>query len=214
MKMLFDLLPVILFFVSFRISEGDPQAAAGLKEGNSTVILVADTDLLYDRFCVEEINFFGTSAVNPINDNLSFLGNAVEQIAGSADLIGVRSRGRFNRPFTMVIDMLTNANQALQEQEKALEQKLQDAQRQLRELQSARKDQSQNFILSPEQKRAIENFRQEEQRIKKELKSVRKNLRHDIERLGTIVKLSNIALIPILVSMAGLGLALYRRSKQ
>jgi hypothetical protein len=43
---------------------------------------------------------------------------------------------------------------------------------------------------------------------------VRKNLRQDIERLGTIVKLSNIALVPFLVSMAGLGFALYRRSKQ
>ena len=71
-----------------------------------------------------------------------------------------------------------------------------------------------HFRMAEECLIEIENFRQEEQRIKKELKSVRKNLRHDIERLGTIVKLSNIALIPILVSMAGLGLALYRRSKQ
>ncbi len=194
-----------------------PQPPPGdfLKEGKSpAVVLVGDSDMLFDRFCVEELNFLGASAVNPINDNLSLLANAVEQIAGSADLIGVRSRGRFNRPFTKVIAMLTEANQAWQEQEKSLEQKLQEAQRQLRELQSVKKDQNQNFILSPEQKRAVETFRQEELRIKKELKTVRKNLRQDIERLGTIVKLSNIALVPFLVSMAGLGFALYRRSKQ
>jgi ABC-type uncharacterized transport system involved in gliding motility auxiliary subunit len=191
-----------------------PPAGEPLKEGKSpAVILVGDSDMLFDRFCVEELNFFGASAVNPINDNLNFLANAVEQIAGSADLIGVRSRGRFNRPFTKVIEMLTDANQALQEQEKALGQRLQETQRQLRELQSTRKDQNQNFILSPEQKRAIDNFRLEEQRIKRELRNVSKNLRHDIEQLGTIVKLSNIALIPFLVSMAGIGFALYRRSK-
>ncbi|NQT94398.1 MAG: GldG family protein, partial [Lentisphaerae bacterium] len=83
--------------------EAPPAAQAGLKEGESSIVLVADTDLLVDRFCVQEVNFFGFTAHQPLNDNLVLLANAVEQVAGSSDLIGIRSRGTFNRPFDRVL---------------------------------------------------------------------------------------------------------------
>jgi ABC-type uncharacterized transport system involved in gliding motility auxiliary subunit len=188
-------------------------ASAGLKEGRSAaVILVADADMIYDRFCVQELNFFGATAVQPMNDNMNFLANAVEQIAGSADLVGVRSRGTFNRPFDRVLALHQRAMEQWQDQERLLEQKLNDTQRQLRELQQ-NKDKNQRFILSPEQKKAIEGFRSTEIAIKKQLKDVRKNLRQDIERLGVKVKLINIAMMPAVVVLAGIGFWMMRRSR-
>jgi len=184
-----------------------------LKEGKSTVVLVADVDMLYDRFCLQEMNFFGFAGQQPINDNVIFLANAVEQIAGSEDLIGIRSRGKFSRPFDRVLALEQKARNAWQEREKELEAKLQDTQRQVNEMQ-ARKDSSQRFILSPEQKQALDKFRQDEIRVKAELKTVRKSLRRDIEVLGAWVKVINIALMPLGVAVCGIGYYFVRRQKK
>lgn len=181
-----------------------------LTEGTSAVILIADVDFLMDHLCVEELNFFGAKAYRPLNNNLDFFANAVEQIAGSPDLIGIRTRGRFNRPFDKVIALEQRAREDWQAREEDLTRKLQATERQLHELQEA-KESNQQFILSPEQELAIEQYREEELRIRRELKDVRKNLRREIEQLGFKVKALNIALMPVLVGFAGISYGLYRR---
>ncbi|MBM4142687.1 MAG: hypothetical protein FJ225_03705 [Lentisphaerae bacterium] len=196
-------------------AEGSGQDEAGtsppaLTEGRSMVILVGDADMLYDRFCVQQMDFLGFAAYQPMNNNLDFLDNAVELASGSSDLIAIRSRGKFTRPFDRVLALESAARREWQSREDDLSDKLREAQRQLRELQTE-KDSSQRFILSARQKEAVERFREEELRIKQELKEVRKNLRRDIERLGVAVKVINIGLMPLAVSLAGVGYALLRR---
>lgn len=180
---------------------------APLKEGQSTVILVADADLLFDRFCVEDGGIFGARA---LNDNLSFFANAVEQMAGSSDLIGIRSRGEFFRPFDRVVALEDVARQRWQETEKDLVAKLQETRDQLAKLQQ-QKDDRQKLILSPEQKEAIARYRESEIQMTRQLKDVRKNLRRDIEALGFKVKILNIVLMPALVVVGGLVYGLRRR---
>ena len=189
-----------------------PEGGDFLTEGKSTVILVADADLITDRFCVEELNFFGTRAFRPLNDNIHFFGNAVEQMAGSSHLIGIRSRGEFIRPFTRVDALEQEARRQWQEKEQLLVEKLQETRRQLSQLQSD-ESQGQQMILSPRQEAAIERFREEELRINRELKDVRRNLRRDIERLGLKVKIANITLMPLLIAAAGIVYGLMRRHK-
>lgn len=196
--------------------EGDTNAtavaSASLTNGTSTVVLVADTDMIFNPVCVEEINMFGFSTHRERNDNLSFFANAVEMIAGSQDLVSVRSRGRFGRPFDRVLALQAKAMKEWQGREQELEKGLRETERQLQEMQS-NKDANQKFILSREQQEAIANFRKEELRIKKELKDVRKNLRAEIESLGTVVKVINIGLVPLLVSLAGMAYGLRRHKR-
>jgi ABC-type uncharacterized transport system involved in gliding motility auxiliary subunit len=192
--------------------ESEPKSEGpGLQEGESAVILVADVDMIFDRFCVQELNFLGARAQQPLNDNLSFFANALEQVAGATDLVGIRSRGRFSRPFDKVAALQAKAMAVWQEKEKDLEEELKQTQEQLREMQAG-KDKTQRFILSEKQKEAIAAFREKEIEIKKDLKDVRKNLRSDIERLGVGVKFINIALMPLLVCITGIGFWLYRRN--
>jgi ABC-type uncharacterized transport system involved in gliding motility auxiliary subunit len=186
---------------------------AGLTSGESTVILIADTDIIADRFCVEEMNYFGAKGYRPVNDNLNFFMNAVGQIVGSQDLVGIRCRGTFNRPFDRVVALERKAVQQWQEKESELERRLKDTQQQLAQLENS-KDESQKFILSDEQKKAIDDFRARQMDIKKELKSVRKNLRSDIEKLGVEVKVVNMALMPVLVCIAGIVFWLYRKHRK
>jgi ABC-type uncharacterized transport system involved in gliding motility auxiliary subunit len=188
------------------------EGEGGFSSGRSAVILVADADLLYDRFCVEALNFFGAQAYRPLNDNAAFFANAVEQVAGSEDLIGIRSRGDFFRPFDRVTALEDAARRQWREKEQSLEKELQETRSQLSQLQT-QKDQGQAYILSPEQKKAIARFRDQERRINGELKDVRKNLRRDIERLGVKVKVVNIVLMPLLISLVGVVYGLSRRHR-
>ena len=96
--------------------------------------------------------------------------------------------------------------------ENELVRRAEDANRKLQELQQ-RKDAAQKLILSPEQEAEISKFRAEKRRIDRELKEVRKNLRADIETLGVTLKAINIFLMPLLVSAAGLGFAIYRKRR-
>jgi ABC-type uncharacterized transport system involved in gliding motility auxiliary subunit len=185
----------------------------GLTNGTSTVILVADVDMIFDPICVEAINVFGYQAHRERNDNLSFFANAVEMTAGSQDLVAVRSRGRFQRPFDRVMELQAAAMREWRGRETELEDKLRETEQQLREMQAGKQG-DQSFILSREQQEAIRNFKKEELRIKRELKNVRKNLRKDIERLGIMVKTINIALMPLLVSVAGVTYGLLRRRRE
>jgi ABC-type uncharacterized transport system involved in gliding motility auxiliary subunit len=192
--------------------EDNPNEEPGFSEGSSTVLIVADTDLLYDRFCVQQMNFFGSMVPTPLNDNLNLFANMVEQMAGGAELSAVRSRGRFSRPFDRVLALEQKARDEWQARENELTKSLQEARRHLSELQG-QKAKNQLYILSSEQKQAIAKFRAEEQKIGKELKEVRKNLRRDIERLGMWVKVINIGLMPLIVGLFGIGFAIQRRFK-
>lgn len=191
--------------------EDEPMPAAEpLTSGDSTVIVVADVDMLFDPICVEAVNFFGQTVHRPLNDNLTFFANVIDGLAGGSDLISIRSRQGFNRPFTHVDEIEANAVSRWREQEAQLEASLREAQQQINQLQAG-KTEDQQFILSDSQRAAIERFKQQEFEIKQELKQVRKNLRSDIERLGIKVKAINIALMPLLVGIGGIVYGLRRK---
>lgn len=189
-------------------------AAPGLKEAEreTSVIVFADSDILADQFCVQVRDFLGQQVVIPFNENLDLVLNSVEQLAGDADLIKVRSRGAASRPFKVVAEMQARAEEKFRARIAELESELATASARLNELQAA-KEPGQKFILSPEQQREIEQFRRKEAEVRRELKAVRRQLRRDIDSLQNTLKTINIALMPALVVAAGIGVAVYRRKK-
>jgi ABC-type uncharacterized transport system involved in gliding motility auxiliary subunit len=179
---------------------------------SATIIIIADADLLADNYYVRKGNFLGLDVSQVFNDNLNLLSNACEILTGSDELIGLRSRGMFERPFTAVLALERRAQERWLVKENELVRRAEDANKKLRDLQQ-QKDASQKLILSPEQEAEIAKFRAEKRRIDRELKEVRKNLRADIENLGVMLKAINIFLMPLLVSVAGLGFGIYRQRR-
>ena len=176
----------------------------------STVLLVADVDMIYDQFCVRMNNMFRIP--EPMNDNLAFFVNSLEQMSGSTDLMGIRTRGKTSRPFDVVVERLRDARAKHQEEEKRLNGRLEEAQRRFNELQS-QKDASQRFILTKEQQRQVKDAEDMVTETKKDLKLLRRKLREDIEDLGLKIKLANIVLMPVMVAFVWLGLGVYKRRK-
>lgn len=192
-----------------------PAEAESLKESKTetSVVLVGDSDMLYDNFSVRTMDSpFGRMAM-PMNANLNFAQNCVEQMAGDQNLIQVRSRAVRNRPFEVVKKKEAEANARFQQEIAKLELKLRETQERLNELQSQKQDKSQRFILSPEQEKELLEFQKQEAEARKQLKQVRKELNKDIDSLKNTVKWVNILVMPALVSVFGIALAVVKSKK-
>jgi len=197
-------------------------ATEGLKESKeeTSVLLIGDSDFIQDPIAVQEVMnpFGGQRMVMPANGNLAFAQSAIEQMAGDSNLVSVRSRASRERQFTVVKQMQAKAEAAFQDKIKSLEGSLSEAQNKLNELQRAKGDKGekggQRFILSPEQQKEINNFRVKEREVKLQLKEERKKLRVGIDSLENSIKWLNIALMPLLVAVAGLGLAILRLKRR
>lgn len=164
------------------------------------VIVVADTDMLSDRLWVQVQNFFGQRLASPFADNGDFVINALDNLTGSSALISVRSRGRYSRPFDVVLDLKREAEARYLQSANDLQLRLTETEKQLSDLQKSKKQQN-LLSLSKEQEVALVRFQKEKMQIRKQLRDVRHQLDKDIEALGTTLKFVNIALIPILLTL-------------
>ena len=185
------------------------------------LILVADSDLLSDAFWVQAREFFGRRFSVPVANNGDFVLNAVENLSGASDLIGLRSRGTARRPFTKVEAMAKAAQQQFQAEEQRLMRQLEETEKKILGLQggpvgSAKGDAVEQRKLTPEQEAEIKKFTEEMLATRRALRQVRHNLKKDIEGLRNKLSFLNIALVPILVTVAagGLGAARMRRRRR
>ncbi len=181
----------------------ESQPHLGESSESINVIVVADTDVLQDRFWVQVQRFLGQRISIPLSANNSFVINALDNLTGSHDLISVRNRGSFSRPFTLVRAIQQEAEQQFRQKEQALQQRLKDTEQKIRDLQKKRDDQS-AVILSAEQQVALDGFRGELVETRKELRNVQHQLQKNIENLEGIVKFLNIGLMPLVVVVGGL----------
>ncbi len=198
---------------------GDDEAAPDpnevlLKEsvGPINLVVVADVDLLSDRMWVRTQNFLGQTIAMTQADNGAFAVNAADNLAGSSDLISLRSRGRSIRPFDKVDELRKDAETKFRAKEKDLEAKLSDAEKRINDLQG-NKDQANSMILSPEQEAEIARFKDERNKTRKELRSVKADLQKGIEALKTRLVLINGLAVPFLVALAGIAVWSVRRKK-
>jgi len=192
---------------------GDQDAEGHLAESLEPVniILVADVDMLGDAMWVQTQSFFGQQIANAFASNGAFVINALENLSGSSDLIGVRSRASYTRPFTRVLQLQGEAEARFRETEQRLQSELAETERRLVELQSSREDTG-TVLLTEQQRAEIDRFINQRTEIRRELRAVQRGLDQDIERLGTVLKLINIGLVPFLLTVFVL-FAVWRRSR-
>ena len=188
-----------------------PSAAEWVKTSAQpiNIIVVADTDMLDDRFWVQSQDFFGQRLIIPTANNGDFVANAVEVLAGGDDLVGLRSRGTSARPFEVVSQIESDAQERYSAEERALQQKLKDTQTRLAELTGKDRGNA-PATLSPDQAKTIEEFRSEMLQTRRQLREVQAALRSDIARLKAGLEFLDIALIPIIVAAAAVILGVVR----
>jgi ABC-type uncharacterized transport system involved in gliding motility auxiliary subunit len=176
------------------------------------VLIFADADMLSDRLWVQRQAFLGQSILSPFADNGSLAVNAVDNMLGNQDLISIRTRASSSRPFERVEALQAEAEENYRATEQGLQDELAETERKLTELQAA-KGEEELTVLSAEQQDEVQRFIDRKLEIRQQLRQVQHELRSDIEKLGTRLKLVNIGLVPALVMLVALAFALRRRRR-
>jgi ABC-type uncharacterized transport system involved in gliding motility auxiliary subunit len=193
------------------IDSGNHLAESG--ESGINIIVFADTDMLTDRLWAQKQAFMGQNIVTSFADNGSLVVNAVDNMLGNRDLISIRTRASSGRPFDRVTQLKIEAERSYRATEERLQQELAETERKLNELQVAKGD-SDLLVMSDEQQEEVQRFLDRRLDIRRELRQVQHDLQSDIDRLGTQLKLINIALVPLLVMLVATLYAIRRRKAQ
>jgi len=177
------------------------------------LIVVADSDVLSDYLWVHAQDLAGQRIAQPFANNGDLVANALDNLAGSDDLISIRGRATYRRPFSRVEALHARADDRFRDKQQELEKELHATEDQLAALQSQRTDRS-AAILTPDQEQALTRFQAEKLRIRKELRDVQLGLDQDITRLGNWLKFINIVLAPVLFAVIALVIGLLVRRRR
>jgi ABC-type uncharacterized transport system involved in gliding motility auxiliary subunit len=178
----------------------------------ANIVVFADTDFLTDRLWVQVAQFLGQRIPQPFANNGDLLINSLDNLSGGADLVSIRSRGTYSRPFTRVIALQREADDRLRTEEADLLNRLSETEAALAEL---NQDEDGNPLgqLTPEIQAEIDRFNGEMLDTRRRLRDVQFQLTEDIDQLGANLKAINTGLVPVLLTIFAL-LAHYTRLRR
>lgn len=188
-------------------------AKSFVSEGDINVILIADTDIMADHFWIRPQNMFGVAVPQPIANNGDFIMNSIENLAGNTDLISLRGRKKYSRPFEIVDQIRRDAEAEFRQREKELQTSLEETETKIRKLQQEQGSEK-SYLLNNKLTAEIEKFRGERLATRKELRGVQHELKKNIEKLGAQVRFVNIGLIPLLITLLALMIGIYRANRR
>ena len=177
------------------------------------ILLFADTDLMSDRMWVQVAQFLGQRIPQPFANNGDMIINALDNLAGGANLASIRSRGTYSRPFNRVIEMQRQADDRLREEEGELLARLEETEAAVAKLRQNEEGEPLEQI-APEIQAEIDRFNQEMIDTRRRLRDVQFQLTEDIERLGNNLKWLNTLLVPALLSILVLTTFLVRARRR
>jgi ABC-type uncharacterized transport system involved in gliding motility auxiliary subunit len=178
------------------------------------VIVVADCDVLVDQFWVQESRLGNlVLGYQKMADNGDFVLGALDNLGGSSDMISVRARGKFQRPFDKVEKIRKDAEQKFLAKEQELKTKLTEIDQKLAEL-TRKTPEGGQLLMTPELQAEIDKIGQVRAQTRKDLRDVKYQSEKDEKALSTRLKVVNLALMPILVGVLAIGLSVYRANRR
>ena len=181
-------------------------------DGPANLVVIADSDILADRFWVRVQDFFGQQEATPFSDNGALIANLVGTLAGGDDLIGLRGRGASLRPFDLVDDMQRRAEAQFRKTEDALQAHLTDVQKQLSDLRAGKGEAKP--VITAGQRAAIDGLQRDVVETRGKLRGVQLALRREIDRLETWLRLFDIVLVPALLTVLAIVLGVARNRRR
>jgi ABC-type uncharacterized transport system involved in gliding motility auxiliary subunit len=176
------------------------------------VLAIADVDWIFDQVVAQRYNFMGQTVVQPVGDNLNLFLNLAEFGTGNPELIRLRGRGTFERPFTVVNDLLREAESASRVEIEAIQNEIREAEARINEIaRTAGEEQvlALNQALEKEQAALQEKVFEANRR----LRDIERERRRGVEALEFRLQALNILAVPALVGLAALAHGLHRRRK-
>lgn len=173
-------------------------------EQDCAVVVFADVDFISDMLAYRNA-FFGKMV---IGDNSALILNAIEDLSGSSDLIAIRSRGNFRRPFSVVKAIEEQAEAETAMEVAKINMNIASFNKELRDIISNVKEGEEDLIGGEiiKKKRELEVKILNAERQKRKVNMARREL---IDGLGR--KLQNINMLTIPTAIFVIAMILYIR---
>ena len=180
---------------------------AGLTEATEdcAVVVFSDVDFITDNMAYQT-SFFGKMVVG---DNSTLLMNAVDDLSGSSDLVSIRSRGNFKRPFLVVDEIEKQAEAETAEEVEKINLQIAGFQGELQSILASAKQGQEEVIGSSivQKKKDLELKILQAQR---QLRQVKMTRRERIEQLGNRLRQANMLGAPAVILLIAIVLGLRR----
>lgn len=186
---------------------GESRQLTGLNKANTdcAVVVFGDVDFISDIMAYQD-SYFGKVAAG---DNAALLLNAIDELCGSSDLISIRSRGNFKRPFTVVDKIEAEAEKGTAAEEERINKEIDGFREELNKtLASVQKGQEEVVGSSILEKKKEVELKLREAQMR--LRDVRMKKRERIEELGNTLRDLNTLPGPVLVLLIAVNLGLWR----
>lgn len=196
-------------------AEPKVRKVTGLTEATEdcAVVVFSDVDFISDLGGLAfQQSFFGRMVVG---DNSALMQNAVEGISGSSDLISIRSRGNFKRPFTVVDEIEAKAEKETEAEVERINAEIQGFENELQQiLATANKDESGVIGSTILKKKQETDYKIAEAKARRN--QIQLKRRQSIDKLGNKLRNINMLAAPavILVIAIVLGIARNMRKRQ
>jgi len=170
------------------------------------VAVFSDVDFITDMLAYNNF-FFGKV---PVGDNSNLILNTIEYLTGSTDLISIRSRGNFKRPFIVVDQIEARAEAETAAEEARINAEIAGFQSQLQSIVSSAKESSEEIIGSMilQKKKDLEL---KIHQARRQLREVKMKRRQHIEQLGNMLRNFNMLMAPAIILIIAVVLG-FRRS--
>lgn len=188
-----------------------PYSDASVKD--SSIIIVGDTDMLFDNFWLNIQNIDGQEVGTPNANNGNLVINALDNLFGSNALISIRNRGAFARPFEAVRQIEMQSQNKYHESEQALQMRLDVTKQKLNQLEAQKKE-GNSTLLTAQQRQEEEAFRKELIETRRELRDVRHKLNHDLEAVASNIKFFSIGFIPLMIMLGGISVWVVQNKRE
>jgi len=180
----------------------------GLTEAKDecAVVVFSDVDFLTDQLAYSQ-SIFGKIVVG---DNSAVLLNTVEDLGGSGDLISIRSRGNFKRPFVVVDKIEQQAEKETAAEVTVINAQIEGFNQELQKLVASDQEPDKQEVLGSaivQKKRDVELRIREAQR---QLREIKAKQRERTDRLARTLEAVNMAAVPSVVMIVAVGLGLWR----
>lgn len=179
------------------------------------VLLIADADFIYDANVVRRNQIPGLNISIPemLNENLTLVQNAAEQMSGDPDLIRVRSRTGVSRPFTKQNEWYREAQQKYSAEVAEFSAKAKEAEDRLNEIIRQTPENIDQALLSTEVQAELKKLQQEEVEFRRRERELQKEVTREFRRKLATYKFGNTLVMPVVVILFGIVLAIFRRQR-
>ncbi len=207
--------------VSYEVSQQSdqkkgPQKSATKKmqgiqvsEKEGAVIVIADVDFIADQVAFRQ-SMFGVSLNN---DNSGLFMNALDQLSGSTELMSIRSKGNFGRPFRIIDQIESESQEKTAAQVAKINQNLSRFQNELQAIGRSSEQGASVAVIKNEAIKRKKSLSGKIAELKRELRNVKRDGREKVETLGMTLQYLNTLLVPGILLILGLELFRRRRKK-